>query len=102
MEYVKDIRPIATAVVKMAEPVASRETSPSGYRLLAPPLDVVVAAVLVVVELGVLVLAGGEVGEVALVSVVEIIMVEVVFKVPDVGSDVLLVVVTDFPSALAL
>lgn len=96
MEYVKDVRPIATAVAKMAELVASRDTSPSGYRLLAPPLDVVV-----VVELGLLVLAGGEVGEVALVRVVGVITVEVVFKVPDVGSEVLLVVVTDFPSALA-
>jgi len=104
MEYVKDVKPIATAVTKMAELMASRETSPSGYRLLAPPLDVVVAAVLalVVVELGVLVLAGGDVGEVALMRMVEVIVVEVVFKIPDVVSEVLLVVVTDFPSALAL
>jgi len=102
MEYVKDVRPIATAVAKMAELVASRETSPSGYRLLAPPLVVVGAAVLLVVEWGALVLADGEVGEVALVRVVEVIPVEVVFKVPDVGRKVLLVVVvTDFPSALA-
>jgi hypothetical protein len=50
----------------MAEPAARSEITPSGYRLLAPPLDVVV----VVVELEVVELGGGEVVEPVVVGVV--------------------------------